>query len=636
MAKTKMKMKKDDAKQVEAKGDLAGMAFIVLLSILVLLQGGFYAEPSCIAGIAIVVMAIIVYVIQYRRCIVLHVPLSAYLFLGIAVSALIGSSIAGLNAGFVIETSPWFFAAAAATLSAFIRTEARESALNMLGWVGVASACVAIIMYAGLLPLEGSENMGRLQFTFQYANAAGIWFAIVSIVAMTSTEKRLRIAGFFPLAALLFTQSVGAVSIFVIAIVLVLIRWGKEGSAARIWALLMQLLCAFAACAIQIVAITDLMFSPLSVLAGFGVLLLLRRLVGPALEERPVSSGVLLAISLGILAIAVIACVGALAYTGRLLQASQTFIERLLQTQDAIELLKEGLLFGTGPGSWSSLYQGVQSVQYTASVVHNSYAQIALDSGIVGLALFLAIVIEGFILLRKKHDWRAMLLAVMMLLHFLIDFDLQFTSLIMLFVLFIVPSREEEDQSSFTDRLSILSLIAISVLCALGCAAGLWAQMQKNELFAQAQAGDLQLVEQRLESDNFLAQDPEMKELYLQCLIGQGEYSKAARIYSSWDHTSANEATSVAYALYQADSPLEAEEILVEKLFQQPKNVDFFNDVVEIFAMQGTSSEAVERYAAAATVANQPAQGLGSLMTNQKKVPVTLDEAIDEETPIAE
>lgn len=633
---TKAKATIDETKSIEAQEYIPGVSFVALVFVLTLLQGGFYAEAYCVVGIAIVVIALITYVIARRRYQVLHVPASVYLFLGIAISALVGSWLAGLNASFITESAIWPFAAAAAVLSAFIFKGARAFVFDLLGWAGVVSACLAILMFAGILPFEGAENMGRLQFTFQYANAAGIWFAVMAVLAITSDAKRLRILAFFPIVALLFTQSVGAVAVFVIASVAVLVRWGRKRAAARVWALLMQLLCAFAVGGVQIALVASALLSPVIALAGFVLLVLLRRFLGPALEEREVSSRTLLAISLGLFVLGIVAGIVVLAFTGRFPQATQTFIERILQTQDAFELLKQGFVFGTGPGSWSYLYQEVQTIQYTASVVHNSFAQVALDSGIIGLILFLIVVVRGFLLLGKAKDWRVVLLAAMMTLHFLIDFDLQFASLLMLFMLFIVPSQDEASPSAHGEWLSLVSVIAVSILCLCGCAMGLWVQVQKDEVFAYAQERDWELVEQRLEDDPLLALDPEMRALYLQILINQAEYSKAALAYHSLAHTTANEATLAAYALYQAGCPLEAEEVLVEKLFQQPKNYDYFNDVAEILSSQSASASAIERYEDATLLANQQPQGLGSFMTNQKEVPATLDDYLAESLPITE
>lgn len=609
-----------ETKSIDPIDYLPGASFVVLLCVLLLLQGGFYAEATCAVGIVIVLMAIASFIVEFRRGIILHVPLAAYLFLGIVVSALIGSFIAGMNANFVTEASIWPFAAGAALLSAFALKETRESIFNVLGWVGIASACLAILMFAGIIPFEGSENLGRLQFTFQYANAAGIWFAVMAALAMVSEDKRLRICAFFPQMALLLTQSGGSIVVFVIVCAVILFRWGRQGLAARSWALLMQLFCAIAAGGMQIVAIPDLVLSPLSALGGFALLLLLRRFLGPALEDRNLSRSALLGISLGLFLFGVAACMVMFALTGRIAQASQTFVERMLQTQDAFELAKGGLLFGTGPGSWAYLYQGVQTVQYIAWVVHNSYAQILLDSGIIGLALFLGIIARGVMLLLKECDWRSLLLAAMMVVHFLVDFDLQFSSLLMLCVFFIVPSYDELSLPASKDGLSVLALSVVSILCLVGCVAGLWVQVQKNDLYALAQSDGWQQVRERLEEDDFLTQDPEMRVLYLQCLLSLEEYEQAVRSYYSWDHTTTNEATFTAYALYQANRPSEAEEVLVEKLFEQPKNIDYFTDVAEIFETKGASELAAERYAEAAALGNQSAQGMGSLKDSQKPI----------------
>lgn len=599
----------------------AGIAYIVLLLFLVVMQGGFYADAACIAGIAAAFVAVISFFVNRRNGIASRAPIASYLFIGMGAAALVGSVSAGLSTSYILESSPWFFAGAMAVVSACIPKDARNSALELLGWLGVLSAAIGILMFAGIIPLEGSQNAGRLQFTFQYANAAGIWLAVMATLTMTSEDKHLRVANFFPMMALLLTQSVGAILIFAAACVVVLIMWGRKGRVGRIWALLMQLLCVIVAGGVQIALVSQDILTPMLALLGFAALLLLRKFLGPLLEELDVSAKSLLAITLIVCVFGVVVCFGALALTGRFQQAFQTFIERILQTEDALVLLQNGILFGIGPDAWSQLYHSVQTIQYTASVVHNGYAQIALDSGLIGLALFLGAIAKGLLALGKDRDYRAILLAAMMAVHFLIDFDLQFASLIALFVLFIVPSLETGDPFAPVTMRGVISLIVACILCVGGCMLGLWSQVQRDAVYVHAQDGDWPEVARQVEANDLFINDPDLRDLYLEALVNLQEYSQAADAYRSWNCTTANEAMLAAFALYQENRPLEAEEVLTDKLFQEPKNIDYFSDVVDVLKNNGASKAARERYAEAAYIANQPAQGLGSFMGNQKSVP---------------
>lgn len=608
-------------KDISSSLSFTGIAFTALLSLLVLNQGGYYADTACYAGIGATIIAILTWVINYRKQTILVIPPDSFLFIGIGISALIGSLLAGLNTLFILEGSPWFFAAAVAMVSAFMQKSERQATLDLLGWLGILSAMLGILMFAGIIPFEGSENAGRLQFTFQYANAAGIWYAVITILSFTSQNKHLQTLAFFPLVALFLTQSLGAILIFFIAVAMVLFNWRRTSKTKRMWSLLIQLICGILASAVQIALISSNLFASVVTILGFALAIVLEKYVHPSLEINNISTKRLIFNTFALCLLISIIGLCALVSTGRLPQALETFIERLLQTWDSIVLLQQNVLFGTGPDSWAYSYQNVQSIQYNALVIHNGYAQIALDSGLIGLALFIIMIIKGVKSLINPQSHRTLLLALMLALHFLIDFDIQFASLLALFILLIVPSSHKECGSMKAKRLATISLATISVLCITGCSLGLWSEFQRNLISEEAERYEWQQIVQQVESSELLANDPDVREVYLEGLFYLQDCAKVEETYKSWDNTTASETILTALALYQNNKPFDAETILLDKLFQQPKNIDFFTNAVSMMENYGVSNEAAKRYTEAAQIANQPAKGLGVFMRNQKTVP---------------
>ena len=72
-----------------------------------------------------------------------------------------------------------------------------------------------------------SKVLQRLSFPFDYSNACGIYFAVCFFIAKYSKSEFLNKAGFIFIPALVLTQSIGAVGVFIIAYLYVLIKEKK-------------------------------------------------------------------------------------------------------------------------------------------------------------------------------------------------------------------------------------------------------------------------------------------------------------------------------------------------------------------------------------------------------------------------
>jgi hypothetical protein len=99
---------------------------------------------------------------------------------------------------------------------------------------------------------------------------------------------------------------------------------------------------------------------------------------------------------------------------------------------------------GTGGGGWSLLLHLYRSKDYYVKYVHNHYLQLALDIGVFGLILFLAILVLFYLRVSKTINasdydtayWAKgiALLVTLLLLHAGFDFDLSFPLLLGLFI----------------------------------------------------------------------------------------------------------------------------------------------------------------------------------------------------------
>ena len=127
--------------------------------------------------------------------------------------------------------------------------------------------------------------------------------------------------------------------------------------------------------------------------------------------------------------------------------------ERFNFVKDAIKLIKENFIFGTGGDSWKYLQKQVQDYAYGAKEVHNYYIEIFLEFGIVGFISFLLIMIQVvkncIIYLRKDVK------------------DIENIALIMAFTLLMFHSGLDFDLSYF--YVQILLFIFITVLLKINC-----------------------------------------------------------------------------------------------------------------------------------------------------------------------
>ena len=115
---------------------------------------------------------------------------------------------------------------------------------------------------------------------------------------------------------------------------------------------------------------------------------------------------------------------------------SGTATERFIFFEDAIKMSKSAPFFGNGGESWATIYKNDQQVPYTSNKVHNGYLEWLVDTGWVGMLIF--VVVFGFslwqILLKVKNDeenaqYIAIFLSLLTIFaHSFIDFNFSYSS----------------------------------------------------------------------------------------------------------------------------------------------------------------------------------------------------------------
>lgn len=83
------------------------------------------------------------------------------------------------------------------------------------------------------------------------------------------------------------------------------------------------------------------------------------------------------------------------------LNANQNAIQRTVFFSDGMKLFQKSPVFGLGLGSFEAAVKGVQDFYYETKYAHNHYIQMLVDSGLIGLALFLALILSSVYTLAK-------------------------------------------------------------------------------------------------------------------------------------------------------------------------------------------------------------------------------------------
>ena len=93
---------------------------------------------------------------------------------------------------------------------------------------------------------------------------------------------------------------------------------------------------------------------------------------------------------------------------------STSVSQRIIYLRDGLKLFRRGPVFGLGMGAFENGFKSVQTYFYETKYVHNHYLQTMLDTGIIGLILFLFLLISSAIAIwksRKEQPFVPMLAA---------------------------------------------------------------------------------------------------------------------------------------------------------------------------------------------------------------------------------
>lgn len=166
--------------------------------------------------------------------------------------------------------------------------------------------------------------------------------------------------------------------------------------------------------------------------------------------------------------VVILACTGGDVWTRFLINPlqSSTFLGRLMYAKDAFAASLSHP-FGMGYGGYYYVQGSFQTGVYSTQYVHNEFLQLVMDIGWVPAGIVAAWLAMTWLRSSKVHK----LLMLVLILHSLFDFDMQFLSLVFLLILAAAKGLEQPDQKLFKKRHPFWARTVVTIACALGIAA---------------------------------------------------------------------------------------------------------------------------------------------------------------------
>lgn len=567
----------------------------VLIAVLVLLWGGFFNGVTNAYGI-VACLAASAMAVRSRKD-ARGIPLAGLVLTALAATYLASSLASGLSLTTLSETGTWAAVAATALLASRYDGEGHAQCLRALTWFGVATAFAGFLTRAGVLPIYNGMDGTRLQFTFQYANGAGAWYGIVTLLCFLSPDKALRCLVPISAAAMLHTQSAGSLLAFVLVAVAVGAMWARAGA----WG---ELLAALAHGVLGLALFAALRFAPLPVAAGTVALAVVLCTVGHAQVERVLARCDARLCSLAALAVLVVGGVAAvMLLRERSADAVASFAERACQIRDGLSLWARQPLLGIGPDNWQYRYYEAQTAPYRTTVVHSSYVQVLLDVGIVGFALLsVALVVGVRSLVKAQHEgWRGARMASVffLLLHMLVDFDLSFGALACSLALLLFDG--EGPRVGKREAVATVGCLALCLACAC---AGLYCDLQTKTLDDARAAGDAAAYRATYERSALAQRDGYATDGCVMALYAQGSYDETLALVQRFVEPSDQAALYGALCCYESGDFARGGLMLIQQMERRPYDEALYRSAKVIIDERGLESSLVERYNAAVDRAN--------------------------------
>ena len=298
-------------------------------------------------------------------------------------------------------------------------------------------ACLGIINFDEFIFNDG--GIVRLQSFIKYANTTACFLGVgyISFLKLFLEEKKniYLYMGSIVLIALYFTFSKAMIPIFLVLSTFYIYR-KKELSSI----FLVQNIASMILLGLMLLLVPERMYLVLFIAVAVATII-----SGKAKENEN-------SFKIWVLVLALIFA-GAIALVILKPSLAGTFIKRLEYSKDAIGLIKENPLLGTGFGSWRVLQYKIQTTQYNVTYLHNGILEMIIENGILFTVIFLSTVIYGAVNAVKREEYHLVLITLMILIHSLVDCDLSFGVILILLGLVVGRMLPEKDSVRIPERI---------------------------------------------------------------------------------------------------------------------------------------------------------------------------------------
>ncbi len=547
----------------------------LIICMAVVLQGGFYVNTAVILSAAVFVIFTIKGTVSFKELAIAALVYAAMMF----ACAFGGFSV------FSIERS----VPPVCCFMFYLAVRKQKNKYNILKYVlffaaGLSGIC--ILSYCGLFfELPGNTAAGRMNMTFQYANAAGIFNAVMAMLVMTEFKRyERRLLPLF-LTVLLLTRSTGAAAVCFIGLC---ILWRKHCITVK--------KAEFGAVSVVIsaVLIASVRFSCIPA-AIVGCAVLAAYCIFSKENER-ISAKIYIIIL-------VLAAFVAVMAMPKAVSSSQTFLERLIQIKDGIRCCAENRFVGIGNGNWKYIKEYFQSAQYSAAVIHSTPVQFMVEYGILPAAAVFALTAVG---IYRADKFSVKVIMAMFLMHSVLDMTGSFLSLGLLFALLFaysydsVPDTGKSAKAVFVPTAAVIIGISVFAL-SLSQMAG-----------AYIGGSDYRkMCDMYLKYEKILKNDKEMIQNYYITRKFMGKEKDVLEYEHRRIWKDMIIMKSEAYTAAQTDERLE---LLLKAAEEQPYCVEYYREVYKLLPY--VDDKYASRYNALAERVNSE----NSLLKNQTKI----------------
>ena len=565
---------------------------VYILSALVifsaLIQGGFYPSVFLSAGILLGITGIVLNNIK--------ISIMEAVLWGFSGIYLMASLVNGYDSSSLAQACLPLISACFIHCYLAVSIPQRKKMISILISFSMCFALIGLAALCGALTIEGAVTAKRLQFPFQYANAAGSWYGAMALLLQ---EKRKVSQGILPIiTAMLLTRSVGAILLYLLCLCVALYKERPDNH----WQETV-----FVHTAAMLFAGT---FYYVNGIFAWGLLATLIlcdwkiSLITDCARRIYLYWPCLLCTVIGI-------CYAF--FSKRMSSAFGTLAERLIQIHDGGKMILQFPFFGIGAGNWQYLYGKVQTAQYRSTVIHSSIIQCGVDAGIAAMALGTVFVILFWI---RKNDFRVNLVVTFLYLHSLLDFTMQFFPIAVCFLMLLFLYEEPESKAAFTVNFRGILIVCSFLFCFLFATE----QMSKR-LNNAAIAGAWPVVLERYENwESLLGRNRNARTPYLYALYESGDFNSMLVRTNHTETLSEQEILLRARAIREQGNEKGACAFLLNELQNRLYRLSLFESVSQLFIVWNAPPEIRERYNEIVRISNESCSLLGNWTGSQVKI----------------